>query len=85
MEFERDRLNWNITGDSIATLTFQTFQDFLIGLPGCLSNPCPYPSNGTALSNVSNSGSFSTVGGSSGVTNAFRSSAGNAFVQDDVS
>jgi hypothetical protein len=83
-EFERDRLNWNITGDSIATLTFTTFQDFLVGLPGCVSTPCPAGTNGSASSNIANSGQFATAGGPSGVTNAFRSSSMDGFVQDDI-
>jgi hypothetical protein len=35
VEFERDRLNWIFVGLSNSTLTYQTFQDFLIGRPGC--------------------------------------------------
>ena len=34
-EGERDQVNSGLPGDSIAALTFQTFQDFLLGLPGC--------------------------------------------------
>ncbi len=34
-EFERDRLNWIFIALSNSTLTYQTFQDFLIGRPGC--------------------------------------------------
>jgi hypothetical protein len=34
-EFERDQENWQYKGVAIGALTFQTFQDFLLGLPGC--------------------------------------------------
>jgi Carboxypeptidase regulatory-like domain len=34
-EYERDRTNWNLAGVNLGNLTFQTFQDFLLGLPGC--------------------------------------------------
>jgi hypothetical protein len=34
-EFERDRTNWNLAGVNLINLTFSTFQDFLLGLPGC--------------------------------------------------
>jgi Carboxypeptidase regulatory-like domain len=34
-EFERDRENWDFFGVAIGALTFQTFPDFLLGLPGC--------------------------------------------------
>jgi hypothetical protein len=34
-EFERDQENWQYNGVAIGALTFQTFQDFLLGLPGC--------------------------------------------------
>jgi hypothetical protein len=34
-EIERDRINWNQAGVNIINLTFNTFQDFLIGRAGC--------------------------------------------------
>ena len=46
LEYERDRLNSSIPGDSIGALTFQTFQDFLLGLPGCA--PGTYPTSCSA-------------------------------------
>jgi hypothetical protein len=34
-EFERDRVNWNLAGVNLINLTFNSFQDFLIGRAGC--------------------------------------------------
>jgi len=88
-EFERQRINWSVPGDSIGSLTFQTFQDFLLGLPGCTpgtacSASSPGATNGTSSSNVSNSGRFAAVGPATGGYVNFRSPAGNAFMQDDI-
>jgi hypothetical protein len=44
-EYERDRVNWVNPGTAIGVMTFQSFQDFLLGLPGC---PPPPPSLTTA-------------------------------------
>jgi hypothetical protein len=75
-------------------LTFQTFQDFLLGLPGCspqqiaagCSPATPAPgTNGTSLSNISNSGNFSTLGGPKGPAFVnFLQSASDVFMQDDI-
>jgi hypothetical protein len=99
LEYERDRLNSSIPGDSIGALTFQTFQDFLLGLPGCA--PGTYPSscntttpggtNGTPTSNISSSGSYASlaeppgaVSPNGGIHGEFRELAANAFIQDDI-
>jgi hypothetical protein len=94
VEAERDQINAGLPGDSVAALTFQTFQDFLLGLPGCspqqiaagCSPATPTPgTNGTSLSNISNSGNFSTLGGPKGPAFVnFLQSASDAFVQDDI-
>ena len=94
-EYERDRVNQNLKGDSLGQMTFQTFQDFLLGLPGCApgtSGPLPTQcnalnpggTNGTASSNLSNTGTTATDAGPLGVYVAFREPAGSAYVQDDV-
>ncbi|MGD0906169.1 MAG: carboxypeptidase-like regulatory domain-containing protein [Candidatus Acidiferrales bacterium] len=91
-EFERDRINAALPGDSIGALTFQTFQDFLLGLPGCAAGTYPATcnaatpggTNGTASSNISNTGTFSAVAQPTGVHVDFRVPAGYAFVQDDI-
>jgi hypothetical protein len=93
-EFERDRINQHAPGNSIGALTFQTFQDFLLGLPGCspslsaaacAASAAAGVTNGSSTSNISNSGlnSSATVGGV-GVINAWRLPAADAFVQDDI-
>jgi hypothetical protein len=94
-EFERDRVNQNLKGDSYGVETFQTFQDFLLGLPGCapgtsgsLPTQCnaanPGGTNGTPTSNLSNTGTTATITGPQGVYVAYREPAGSAYVQDDV-
>jgi hypothetical protein len=88
-EVERQRINWHTPGNSIGALTFNNFQDFLLGLPGCTPGTSCSPSNpggtnGTASSNIASSGSFSSVSAPSGVYANFRSPAGNAFIQDDI-
>jgi hypothetical protein len=91
-EYERDRINWGDPGDSIGTLTFQSFQDFLLGLPGCapgtLGVSCsaanPGGTNGTATSNISNTGTFASAAEPGGLRVAFREPAANSFVQDDI-
>jgi len=94
-EFERDRVNQNLKGDSYGVETFQTFQDFLLGLPGCapgtsgaLPTQCnalnPGGTNGTATSNLSNTGTTATITGPQGVYVAYREPSGSAYVQDDI-
>jgi len=91
-EYERDRLNWQLPGAGIQNLTFQTFQDFLLGLPGCApgvsATSCAASAaagltNGTSTSNVSSSGTLEAVTPPGGVIHGFRVPAANAFVQDD--
>jgi hypothetical protein len=88
-EYERDRENWQYPGLAIGTLTFQTVQDFLLGLPGCppgnaacLASPLP-GTNGTANSNISQSGTVTTVTAPGGIIHAFRLPAASVFLQDD--
>ena len=92
--FEADRRQWNETvlGDAIGALTFISFDDFLLGLPGCppSSTTCsanPGATNGSAFSNVYASsgpaGFAATVTGSDGVNHAYRFRDYAGFVQDD--
>jgi hypothetical protein len=92
-EFERDRINSAVPGDEFGFLTFQSMQDFLLGLPGCspqqvtagCSPTNPFPgTNGTPTSNLSNSGSFASLSQPNGVHVDLRQPDGNAFVQDDI-
>ena len=92
-EAERDQINGGLPGDSAAALTFQTFQDLLLGLPGCsplqVSQGCGplniFPgTNGSSSSNISSSGSSATLGGPKGPAYVnFLQTAFYAFVQDD--
>ncbi len=60
-EVETMQSNWNVPALSIGTLTFPTFADFLIGLPGCnAANGGLTPCNGTTFSNISSTGSVTT-------------------------
>ncbi len=91
-EFERDLVNWHFPGAAIGNLTFQTFQDFLLGLPGCApgvtASACTASgvagtTDGSFTSNISSSGTTSAVTAPGGLTHYWRAYAANAFVQDD--
>ena len=47
-EFEKDAQNRFFPGLSIGSVTFTTFQDFLLGLPGCAPTLSPAQCSGTA-------------------------------------
>jgi len=92
-EYERDRINWNFIGISTGLLTFQSFQDFLLGLPGCApglsasacsASAAAGTTNGTTTSNVSNTGNATSVIGPNGLIHAFRWGSASAFTQDDI-
>ena len=91
-EYERDRLNWELPGAGIRNLTFQTFEDFLLGLPGCApgtsaaacsASAAAGLTNGSSTSNISSSGTLEAVTAPGGVIHGFRVPAASAFVQDD--
>jgi carboxypeptidase family protein len=96
-EFERDRINWNLAGVNIINLTFNSFQDFLIGRAGC---PASTPAglctaanpptdqygqltNGSTNSNILSTGTTAGATDPGGLLHQFRNPAGDAFVQDD--
>ena len=90
-EFERDRSNGLTTG-GVGSLTFQTFEDFLLGLPGCAPSlsaaACAASvaaglTNGSSTSNISSSGTATTVSAPGGYRHSYRSSAASVFAQDD--
>ncbi|MGD0966079.1 MAG: carboxypeptidase-like regulatory domain-containing protein [Candidatus Acidiferrales bacterium] len=92
-EFERDRLNWTFKALSVGSLTFQTIQDFLLGLPGCApaaitAGTCgptkPGNTNGTATSNISNSGNNQAALPPGGLVHQYREPYGDGYVQDDI-
>ncbi len=90
-EFERDQENWDYFGVAIGALTFQTFPDFLLGLPGCATPGSPACvasttaglTNGTSTSNISSSGTTVSATPPGGVSHAYRIGASSAFAQDD--
>jgi hypothetical protein len=91
-EYERDRQNWHFIGLAIGSLTFPTFQDFLIGLPGCApslsaaqcsATAAAGTTNGSAFSNISNSGTSASITPPGGEDYEFRAPYASAFVQDD--
>jgi hypothetical protein len=91
-EYERDRVNWLFPGAAIGSLTFQSFQDFLLGLQGCApsvsqtactASGLTGQTNGSFSSNVSNTGTTVALTPPGGILHYFRAPAANAFVQDD--
>lgn len=94
-ELERVRINWNLAGVNIINLTFQTFQDFLIGRAGCPSGSVGcntttpgvdvngLPTNGSGSSNIFSTGSSVGATNPGGLLHQFRTPPGDAFVQDD--
>jgi hypothetical protein len=90
-EYERDRVNEIALKLSLGTLTFQNFQDFLLGLPGCspaqiqagCSAANPMGTNGSASGSNINSTGTNGYGGPNGLTQNFRDNILDGFVQDD--
>jgi hypothetical protein len=92
-EIERDQQQYHLGSLGVGNLTFSSFQDFLLGLPGCPPGTVGTPScttstnagltNGTAQSNISSSGTNASVQPPQGLLKEFRIPASNAFVQDD--
>jgi hypothetical protein len=90
-EIERDRWNWTDPGVAFGSLAFNSFSDFLLGLPGCApsnltcSPTNPGGTNGTSFSNIANTGNGTQSRvGPNGLVHAFREPDGNAFIQDDI-
>jgi hypothetical protein len=91
VEVERDRYNWYFAALADGALTFQTIQDFLLGLPGCApgASNCATTTaagltNGTTSSNITNSGSIPAITPPGGVIHQYRLPFGDAYVQDDI-
>ncbi|MGD0964869.1 MAG: carboxypeptidase-like regulatory domain-containing protein [Candidatus Acidiferrales bacterium] len=101
-EIERDRLNWYfpaLAGGGNANETFDTFADFLLGLPGCATNltaaQCAATkasgegpvlagqTNGSGFSNIDNTGNSVSLTKPGGDNHFFRSPAASVFLQDD--
>jgi hypothetical protein len=93
LEYEYDRAKFDLKGVSIGSLTFQTFQDFLLGLPGCApglsASACAASAaagltNGSSTSNISSTGTTTAISAPGGVRHDFRTHDVSAFVQDDL-
>jgi hypothetical protein len=84
--FEYERVNWAwiYKGLSRGIMGFNTFQDFLMGLPGGCGPYQPGICNGGSLSNIANTTNFSVRSGPDGIVHAYRAKDANAFVQDDI-
>jgi hypothetical protein len=88
-EWEATRWTWVGSWLSHGIMQFQTFSDFLIGLPGsCGSAVLPNASNplgcnGSSNSNILNTTNFDVVSGPSGLVHGYRMKNGSAFFQDD--
>ncbi len=93
-EIERDTWNWLFASLSQGSLTYQTFPDFLLSLPGCApgtngpaAGQCnaanPGGTNGTTFSNIYSSGNAVVQAAPGGLDHHFQVPAGNAFIQDD--
>jgi hypothetical protein len=99
--FEVDRRQWNVhvLGDARGSLTFNTFADFLLGLPGCppsdaacgVSNPVVngVVTNGSPFSNIFGSsgpgGPVADVTSADGIYHAYRFADASGYVHDDLS
>jgi hypothetical protein len=92
-ELERDRTDWNFFGLALGQETFNSFQDFLLGLPGCspsltaaacATSATAGLTNGTTTSNITSTGTTASVIGPNGLIHAYRWGAVNSFVQDDI-
>jgi hypothetical protein len=91
-EYEKDRGIWDLVGVSIGAESFNTFPDFLLGLPGCApgvsSSACAASAaagqtNGSSSSNISNTGTTTALTGPRGLIKDMRAPVVSAFVQDD--
>ena len=89
VEYGRIRWNWNFSGLGAGNVMFSTFDDFLLGLPGCTpgNTACsasnPGLTNGTAFDNIAST-TQATVLGPSGLPHQFRINEGSSFVNDDI-
>jgi len=68
-------------GSGYMNVTFRTFQDFLLGLPGCVAG-ATLPCNGGTASNIQSIGG--TTQAFAGYRYMFRLNYINAFAQDDI-
>jgi len=85
-EFERGDWNWDYAELARGIMAFNTFSDFLIGLPGtCLPSTPNCTTNGskTLTSNIASTTGYSILTGPSGIVHGYRLTNSNWFLQDD--
>ena len=88
-EYGRTRWNWNFPGLGVGNLMFSTFDDFLLGLPGCTPGDAacsatnPGSTNGTPFSNVAATTQAGVLS-AAGLPHAFRITDISSFVNDDI-
>ena len=90
-ELEAIRWVWVGSWLSHGVMAFQTFSDFLIGLPGACGTPVlpgvdparPLGCNGSNFSNVLNTTNFTVASPPAGLVHGYRMRNGSWFVQDD--
>jgi len=83
-EFEHAKWNWDNLGLSHGAMNFQTFSDFLIGLPGNCGAAVLGLCNGSAYSNILNTNQYSVESGPSGLVHSYLTTNGSLFIQDDI-
>jgi len=83
-EIEQIKWDWDYLGLSHGIMAFQTFGDFLIGLPGNCGAAVAGACNGSAYSNILNTTNFSVRAGSGGIVHEYLAKNANLFVQDDI-
>ena len=82
-ELEQIDWYWDYQGLSHGIMAFQTFPDFLIGLPGNCGAAAAGVCNGSGFSNVLNTNNFSVRSGPGGIVHGYYAKNANWFVQDD--
>ena len=82
-EWEDTRWTWVGSWLSHGIMAFQTFDDFLIGLPGGCGAAVAGACNGSNFSNVLNTSNFDVASSPSGIVHGYRMKNGDLFVQDD--
>lgn len=89
-ELDRNTWNWAFPSISQGNLTFNTFSDFLLGLPGCdpsvptCSPTNPGNTNGSGLSNIFASGTTTSRSAPGGLYHYFKIPNASLFLQDDI-
>jgi hypothetical protein len=83
-EMERAKWNWVFEGLAHGVENFNTFSDFLIGLPGNCGTAAAGVCNGGTASNIANTTNGDVRTGPAGIVHTYLMRNANAFVQDDI-